>query len=155
VTTCPFCEIAANDLDGELVAYRTENVFVITALRQRANHYGHALVLPNEHVVDLSGAPSSLLAEVFEVVARVSAAMARAFGAVGTTVMQNNSIPDQTLLHLHVHVVPRFVGDGFRLPDPTISVIDHETRVSQAAELARALHAPDSAPSTQRRPRFD
>jgi len=155
VTPCPFCEIAENGLEEELVAYRTENVFVITALYQRANHYGHALVLPVKHVVDLSGAPPSLLAEVFEVVARVSAAMPRAFGAVGTTILQNNSIPDQTLLHLHVHVVPRFVGDGFRLPDPTTSVIDHETRAAQAAELARALQAPDTAPSTQRRLRFD
>lgn len=155
MTLCPFCEIAENGLHEELVAYRTENVFVITALRQRANHYGHALVLPTKHVIDLSGAPPSLLAEVFEVVAGVSAAMPRAFGAVGTTILQNNSVPDQALLHLHVHVVPRFVGDGFRMPDPTISVIDHETRAFQAAELARALQAPDSAPSTQRRVRFD
>ena len=153
--TCPFCEIASSEEEEDLIAYRSESVFVITALRQRANHYGHALVLPTEHVVDLSGAPPSLLAEVFEVVARVSAAMPRAFGAVGTTILQNNSIPDQTLLHLHVHVVPRFVGDGFRLPDPTVSVIDRETRVAQAAEIARALQAPDTAPATQRRPRFD
>jgi len=44
------------------------------------------------------------------------------------------------------------------LPDvtyPTVSVIDRETRVAQAAEIARALQAPDTAPATQRRPRFD
>jgi histidine triad (HIT) family protein len=143
MSACPFCQVAAGAVDADLIAYRTRAVFVLPALKQRERNRGHALVLPVAHVVDLVGASKPLLEDLFEVVARVSAAMPLAFGAVGTTVFQNNSVPGQVLPHLHVHVVPRFLDDGFRMPDPTIATIDRSTRGVQVAALATAIRTLD------------
>lgn len=41
-----------------------------------------------------------------------------AFGAMGTTVLNNNDAPDQVISHLHVHVIPRFEGDDLTIPNP-------------------------------------
>lgn len=140
MNSCPFCSIGAGEVDGELVAYRTDNVFVIPVPWQRARNLGHCLVLPTEHVLGLHLAPRDLRNEVFEVVSRVVAAVPEAFGACGTSVHQNNDIPGQTLPHLHVHVIPRYPDDEYTLPDTTTkSAIPFEVRVQQAEQLRNVL----------------
>ena len=139
MSACPFCRIGSGEVDPDLVALRTQNVFVVPALTQRVRNRGHTLVLPVKHVAGLETATAELLGELFQVAALVSAAMPISFGAIGTTVFQNNGVPDQHLEHLHVHVVPRFAGDGFRMPDPTITAIERGRRVEQSTTLAGAL----------------
>jgi histidine triad (HIT) family protein len=76
MTTCPFCELAARAGDP-LLAYRSESVYVVPALRQRARNRGHALVLPVRHAVGLGEAA----AEVDEPTRVAQArALARALG---------------------------------------------------------------------------
>lgn len=108
MSDCAFCRIGQGEIDEDLVAYRSENVFVVPELKQRPNNPGHALVLPVSHVTDLHDVPADLLHEIFEVTARVTSGVKDAYGAVGSTVTQNNHIPGQELHHVHVHVVPRF-----------------------------------------------
>ncbi|MGW2485747.1 HIT family protein [Streptomyces sp. NPDC001606] len=139
VTDCVFCRIGGGEADEDLVAYRSESVFVVPTLKQRRNNPGHALVLPVSHATDLHGLPAALLHEVFDVAARVTRAVKDAFGAVGSTVMQNNHIPGQVFHHVHVHVVPRFADDAFRLPDPALRETPRDVRLARAAALRRAL----------------
>ncbi|KOV64091.1 hypothetical protein ADK64_17965 [Streptomyces sp. MMG1121] len=122
-----------------MVAYRSENVFVVPALKQRQSNPGHALVLPVSHVTDLHDVPAGLLHEIFEVTARVTSAVKDAYGSVGSTVTQNNRIPGQVLHHVHVHVVPRFEDDGFRMPDPDLCEAPRHVRRARAAALRKAL----------------
>jgi histidine triad (HIT) family protein len=74
VDKCDFCAISTGEADADLVAYRSENVFVVPALQQRASNRGHALVLPAAHIVSLHDAPASLRAELFDIAARLTAA---------------------------------------------------------------------------------
>lgn len=136
---CVFCRIGQGAIDEDLVVYRSANVFVVPALKQRPNNPGHALVLPVSHVTDLHGVPADLLHEIFEVTARVTSAVKDAYGAVGSTVTQNNHIPGQVLHHVHVHVVPRFEDDGFRMPDPALPEAPRDVRLARAADLRKAL----------------
>ncbi|KAA9382086.1 HIT family protein [Microbispora cellulosiformans] len=129
----------AGDVDGELVASRTANVFVLPVPSQRAKNLGHCLVLPTAHVTSLHTAPRDLLAELFDVVGQVTAAVREAFGAPGSMVLQNDNIPGQTLSHLHVPVIPRSPDDGFILSDPGKIEIPFEVRAQQAAQLRKAL----------------
>jgi histidine triad (HIT) family protein len=138
---CDFCGIGTGQVDAGLVAFRSANVFVVPALRQRANNRGHALVLPVAHVPSLHDAVPELLAEIFDVVARVTRIVPVLYGALGSTVFQNNSSPDDVLFHLHVHVVPRFGDDHFAMPDPAISRLPRDERLRQADGLGRALSA--------------
>ncbi|MFE2941497.1 HIT family protein [Streptomyces sp. NPDC059255] len=139
MSDCPFCLIGQGEIDADLVAYRSKNVFVIPTLMQRENNPGHTLVLPLAHVTGLHEARSDLLQEVFEVVAKVSTAVKDAYRAAGSTITQNNGIPGQVLHHLHVHVIPRFDGDGFQMPDPGVSEAPRDARVTRASLLRKAL----------------
>ncbi|ADI12457.1 hypothetical protein SBI_09339 [Streptomyces bingchenggensis BCW-1] len=139
MSDCAFCRIGQGKIDEDLVAYRSESVFVVPALKQRQNNPGHALVLPVSHVTGLHDVPTDLLHELFEVTARVTSAVKDAYGAVGSTVTQNNHIPGQVLHHVHVHVIPRFEDDGFRIPDPESYEAPREARLARAAALRQAL----------------
>lgn len=136
---CPFCELASGGADADLVAFWTERALVVPALKQRPNNRGHMLVLPATHVTRLIDADAPLLQELYSVAGRVSMALREAFGATGSTIFQNESAPDQVLSHLHIHVVPRAAGDGFRMPDPTGEELSHEQRREQALALRHAL----------------
>ena len=115
---CPFCLLAAGPVDRDLIAHRTTSVLVVPAPRQRPRNRGHMLVLPRLHVTRLADVEGPLLQEIYGVAGRVALAARRAFGATGATIFQNDGAPDQVLHHVHVHVVPRRAGDGFRMPDP-------------------------------------
>jgi histidine triad (HIT) family protein len=99
VNDCAFCRIGQGEIDEDLVAYRSESVFVVPALKQRQNNAGHALVLPVSHVTGLHDVPTGLLHELFEVTARVTSAVKDAYGAVGSTVTQNNPVRGRRVSH--------------------------------------------------------
>jgi histidine triad (HIT) family protein len=100
----------------------------------------HRLVLPVAHVRNLQDADSGLLAEIVTVIARLTAALPAKLGANGSFVFQNNVEPDGLPFHLHVHVVPRFDGDEFRVPDPGgVEEVPRTHRLAQARELGELL----------------
>jgi histidine triad (HIT) family protein len=137
---CVFCTIASGDVDDDLVACRSANVFVIPALRQRVRNRPHTLVLPVAHVRNLHDAGPRLLAELSAITARLTAAFPVAYRAVGSITFQNNVEEDGLPFHLHVHVVPRFDDDGFAMPDPAgVAEVPRTERLAQAAELRRML----------------
>ena len=92
-------------------------------------------MLPIAHVTALHEAGPALLADLLDAVTRITAAMPAAFDAAGTTMFQNDNTPDQSLPHLHIHVVPRFADDGFVMPNPATEPASRQLR----ARIARHL----------------
>ena len=77
---------------------------------------GHALVVPKRHAENLFDIDEDDLAAVARTAKRVGGAAMRAFGADGLNLLQTNgAVAMQTVFHLHVHVLPRYVGDGFKV----------------------------------------
>ncbi|MFF1837335.1 HIT family protein [Streptomyces sp. NPDC058231] len=75
---------------------------------------GHTLVVPNAHFADLFDTPPDVLAETTEHVRRLAEAMRSALGAGGVNLLHASGPgSQQSVPHLHVHVVPRWPGDGF------------------------------------------
>jgi histidine triad (HIT) family protein len=136
---CVFCAIGSGAVDSDLVARPSQRVVVVPALRQRARNRGHALVLPVVHVRSLHDAEPDLRDEVFAVRATLTGAFSALYGALGSYVFLNNVEPDGHPLHLHVHAVPRFSGDGFREPDPAVAEVPRDERLAQAAVLRGVL----------------
>src|SRR5262249_53208678 len=106
---------------------------------QRKHNRGHMLVVPVGHVTRLVDADASLLADLYHLAGEVSMAVREAFDATGATLFQNDNSPDQEIHHLHIHVVPRHAGDGFRLSDPDKDDLSISERRAQALALRRAL----------------
>jgi histidine triad (HIT) family protein len=139
VDDCVFCSIGRGDIDGDLVARASDHVFTLPPIRQRARNRGHALVLPVAHVRNLHDAEPDLRAEIFSVIAQLTAAFPALYGAAGSYVFQNNVEPDGRPFHLHVHAVPRFPGDDFAEPDAAVAEVPRAERLAQAAVLRDLL----------------
>lgn len=114
---CPFCIKDVQKKDRDLfVLKRYEHCFVIMNLYPYAA--GHLLVVPYRHVAALSDFSSEERAEFFEVASLAAEALTATLQAHGINLGMNlgkaagAGIPD----HLHLHAVPRWIGDTNFLP---------------------------------------
>ncbi len=107
---CLFCEIGTGDVPAAIVI---ETDDLVGFLDHRPLFKGHTLIVPRDHHVTLSDLPPRLLTSVFTAAQRLARVMPAELDAQGTFVAMNN-IVSQSVLHAHVHVVPRTKGDGLR-----------------------------------------
>jgi histidine triad (HIT) family protein len=125
-TDCAFCGLIGGDATTEFVLDEPD---VVAFLDHRPVFKGHVLVAPRAHVVTIVDLPQELFVPVFGAVQRCAAAMPVALGAQGSWVSVNNVV-SQSVLHMHVHVVPRTKGDGLR------GFFWPRTKYADAAEMA-------------------
>lgn len=133
---CPFCAAAAG-LARTPVVYETGAALALFPLRPATR--GHTLVVPRDHVPDLWALDPAAAPPLVEAVLRVARATRHALSPEGLNVITSvGAAATQTVPHLHIHVVPRWRGDGFgRIwPDPHPSFTDEEIR--ETAEAIRA-----------------
>ncbi|HET9209934.1 MAG TPA: HIT family protein [Thermoanaerobaculia bacterium] len=109
---CPFCAIARGEAEAEIVL---EDETVVAFLDHRPLLAGHCLLVPRRHVETLPDLPPDLLAPVFHEVQILARAVEWGMAADGSFVAVNTRI-SQSVPHLHVHVVPRWKGDGLFSP---------------------------------------
>ncbi|HUY06684.1 MAG TPA: HIT domain-containing protein [Acidimicrobiales bacterium] len=110
---CVFCAIATSAVpDEELyVLYRGESTFAVLNAYPYAS--GHLLVMPNRHVGDISELTGDEYTELFDATRLAMLALEDAYHADGMNMGANfgraagAGIPR----HLHVHVLPRWLGD--------------------------------------------
>lgn len=107
---CPFCEIARHDDPDAREVFRDDNLVAFFPTEPAT--LGHTLVIPRRHVPDiwaLRPAEGSALAGG---VIRLAHAIRSALEPEGLNVIQSNGeAATQTVMHLHVHLVPRWRGD--------------------------------------------
>jgi histidine triad (HIT) family protein len=74
---------------------------------------GHTLVIPKTCYDPITETPDEVVAHLMVVAKRIAAAQIKALGADGVNIMQNNGkAAGQEVPHIHLHVIPRFTGDG-------------------------------------------
>ena len=115
--SCVFCAIVAGEAPARIVA---EDERAIAFLDIFPLTRGHALVIPKRHAANLMETPAddlfaaTLLAQQLAAVS--VAPPPGGLGADGVNLLQaNGAIAFQTVFHFHIHVLPRYPGDGFRL----------------------------------------
>jgi len=75
---------------------------------------GHTLVIPKEPYKNIYEIPQDSFAAVMNTVRKLAPAIKEAVGADGINIGQNNdSAAGQEVFHFHVHIMPRFEGDGY------------------------------------------
>jgi len=128
--TCVFCRILAGELPASFV--RRDDGLVAFMDIQPVNP-GHLLVVPVEHVELLGDLDPETGRRMFAVAQELTAAVRRALGADGVNLfLADGEAAFQQVPHVHLHVIPRFAGDGFALRFPP----DYEDRPPRA-ELDR------------------
>ncbi len=110
--TCPFCRIAQGQLFAHIL-YADADVLAFLDAAPMAP--GHTLVVPQAHVERFVELPEELAGKLFAVAVRVGRALQEVLSAPGFTVGLNDGrVAGQGVPHVHLHIVPRFVGDGGR-----------------------------------------
>lgn len=101
-------------IDGEIPAeIIRETDDVIAFLDANPLSRGHSLVVPKEPYGRLRETPPELSSEVFGVAHELAPAIEDAVGADAMTIgINDGSAAGQEIPHLHIHLVPRFEGDG-------------------------------------------
>lgn len=107
---CLFCKIAGKTIPSEVV-YEDESVLAFLDIHPLAP--GHTLIVPRVHSDNLLDLPDADVAKVFLSVKKVTALLAEKLAPAGFTIGINHGrIGGQLVDHLHIHVIPRFEGDG-------------------------------------------
>lgn len=108
---CIFCQIIEGNAAATVV-YEDVAVLGFFPLPEGRLAEGHVLVVPKSHSTDLFDTSEADLAAVMRGIRHVSDGIRAALGASGVNVL-NASGPssDQSIFHLHFHVVPRWGDD--------------------------------------------
>ncbi len=105
---CIFCKLANGDIPTTTV-YEDEDFRVIPDAGPAS--FGHLLIIPKDHYRDLTELPADLAGKVLPLAARLGSAMKAGLGCAGFNVVQNNgAAAGQTVMHFHVHLIPRYEG---------------------------------------------
>lgn len=109
-TNCLFCKITAGEIPCEKI-YEDADTLVFMDIRPV--NPGHMLVIPKAHHANIFEAPEELFAAMAKTSKRMAAAAASALGTSDMNITMNNGEhAGQVIFHAHIHVIPRFPGDG-------------------------------------------
>jgi histidine triad (HIT) family protein len=111
---CVFCRILAGELPASLV-HEDQNCVVLMDIQPVTQ--GHMLVIPRAHAPNLAALDPRTGGHLFQVGQRTAAALyASGLPCEGVNLfLADGEAAGQDVFHVHLHVFPRFEGDGFGL----------------------------------------
>lgn len=112
---CVFCKI----IKGEISSYKIyEDNDVYAFLDIGDDVIGHTLVVPKYHYENLLDVPNELMHKVMDVAKMISNHYVNNCGFTGVNILNNSGKDaDQSVFHLHIHIMPRKEGDGIKVYD--------------------------------------
>jgi histidine triad (HIT) family protein len=138
-TSCIFCKIIAGEIPSHII-YSDEKV--IAFLDIRPINPGHTLVIPREHVASLEELDTPIDGHLFTIARRIANALRNSgLRCEGVNLLlSDGKAAFQEIPHIHIHVIPRFQGDGIRLqagPDygqtpPTKELSENAAKIRSA-----------------------
>ncbi|MFE1954557.1 HIT family protein [Streptomyces sp. NPDC059524] len=132
---CVFCQLMREDTARWVV--RGAEVCAFAPLNPLAP--GHTLVVPSRHYAGVFDTPPRVLAASMSLVQDLALAMRTTLDASGINILSASGPgSEQSVPHLHFHVVPRWVDDGISTW-PT-SPSRHHLMGDPSAKLTEALN---------------
>ena len=107
---CIFCKIVNGDIPSKML-YEDGEFKVILDLGPATK--GHALILPKNHYRNLYELPDDMASKVMLLAKKMASQMTDKLECDGFNLVQNNGeAAGQTVFHFHLHLIPRYNGDG-------------------------------------------
>ncbi|MCQ2531366.1 MAG: HIT family protein [Saccharofermentans sp.] len=106
---CDFCKIINKEINACVVHETEKN---IAFLDYGPINEGHVLICPKVHEDSITKIPDDTLKDLLGITRKLVVAFEKKYGAKGYTIMQNGG-ENCDYGHFHVHVFPRYEGDGF------------------------------------------
>jgi len=104
-------------IDGKISCHRIyEDDHVLAFLDIGPLSKGHTLVIPKERVAQMDQLSDDAAAAIGRVLPRLCRTVMKATGATAYNILQNNgSAAHQVVMHVHVHIIPKFEDAGLGL----------------------------------------
>ena len=133
MTDCVFCKIR----DGQIPSVRVhEDERTLCFMDINPLNRGHCLVVTKRHAATIWDSDEADLAAAMATARRVALALRAALGFEGLNVLQANGAPAfQSVPHFHLHLIPRWTGDGKGFDWPPVPG-DREA-IARTGELIR------------------
>lgn len=131
---CIFCDIILRKSKGYIIY---ENDYVCCFLDKYPINKGHVLVVSKKHYEEFVDVDAKTLQEVVHTAQKVTMVLEKILGTDGITIMQNNGV-FKDVDHYHMHIVPRFINDGFSWVEPGFEV-DEEYFLKFHSNLSNLL----------------
>jgi histidine triad (HIT) family protein len=149
---CVFCEIAAGRSAASVV-HRDEGVLAFLDISPV--NPGHVLVIPVAHATFLADLDPAVAGSMFQLAQRLAAALRRSgLKSDGVNMyLADGEAGGQEVFHVHLHVFPRFVEDGFGLKlGPLYGNKPARSELDRVAESIRQAmrEQPTAAPPASR-----
>ena len=133
---CIFCRIANGEIPSNTVY---EDAYFRAILDLSPATKGHTLILPKDHFDDLFSADEATMERLLKTAQKIGAGMMKSLHCDDINVVQNNgAVAGQTVRHLHVHLIPRYEGDG-QIVTWKQNESDPDEQKKIAAEIAAAI----------------
>lgn len=111
---CIFCAIAAKRAPAEIL-FEDDETMAFLDINPAAP--GHTLIISRRHYRNLFDLDPEAGAAVMRSAVRVARALREALAPDGMNLVQaNERAAFQSVFHFHVHLVPRWLGDGIASP---------------------------------------
>ena len=134
---CLFCKIGKKEISAEFV-YEDEHAFGILDINPIAP--GHSMIIPKVHSENLLDLPDVEIAGVFSAAKKMTKILKDVFSPAGFTIgINHGKVSGQVIDHLHIHIIPRFDGDGGK---SVHSVVNNSPKES-VAEIANRIRNRD------------
>lgn len=113
MSDCIFCKI----IKGELPCVKVyEDADILAFLDIHPVNFGHTLIVPKAHYVNILDTPDEVLAKLTAAVKKIAPAILKAVNADSFNLGVNNgAVSGQVIFHTHFHIMPRHQGDGYKL----------------------------------------
>ena len=130
--SCIFCKIANGEIPSKTL-YEDEKFRVILDLGPASK--GHALILPKAHAANIYELPDETAGKAMILAKHMATRIKDALHCDGFNIVQNNGeIAGQTVNHFHLHLIPRYEGDGLNLNWP-----QQEISAEQLEEIRQSI----------------
>lgn len=119
---CLFCKIASKEINSAVV-YEDESTLAFLDIHPCAP--GHTMVIPKVHAGNIVDLSDELVGPLFITVKKVTALLNDKLGGKGFTLPNSQGnlggftiginqgiMAGQAIDHLHIHIIPRYAGDG-------------------------------------------
>lgn len=115
---CLGCRIANGGEPNVKVVYENEHLTCVLDIAPF--NEGHILILPKKHVLDVEEMDMETAHRIMEASMKLSLIVKQVFRPDGISICQNGGVFND-LAHYHMHLIPRYQGDGFSWSEPVIS----------------------------------
>ena len=106
---CIFCDIANKKMDASIV-YEDEQIMAFLDIDPI--NEGHILLIPKKHYMDVEELPADVLNHLMKISQKLVVAIKKMYQPDGYSIMQNGGAFND-IGHYHLHIFPRYEGDGF------------------------------------------